>query len=287
MFIALSLLVLQTPAAYGSVKAPASASFPFLPNSRDLVAIEVKINGKGPYLMGIDTCAAGAGRLSTKVCDELGLPQVGEVRAGDGTGQNMQTIKLREAKSLAIGDIAFSNVKLLDRSNVMPAGPAAPSTSSRQVDGILGYGLFRDLLLKIDFTSRQVTISKGILKAGADTVALDSSAGISIVNIRVSSENRKAHFDTGADGGLVMPEAEASHFKFKEPLRVLGRLKTNFNDIEIKGAPLNGKVVLGSLSLDSPIVAFAPIFRTVNFGRRLMQGHAFTFDQQNGLMQVE
>lgn len=286
MITAISLLLAQAPSAYGSFTATGPATFDFQPNARNLVAIEVKLNGKGPYLMGIDTCASGGVRLSTKICEDLGLPKVGEVQSGDGTGQNMRSIPVRRASSLEVGGITFRDVEVFDRTSPVPPGPAAPGASARQVDGILGFGLFRELLLKIDFPAKKVTISMGSLKADSSTVNLER-AEVSTVTLEIGQHKRKAHFDTGADGGLVMPESESKELNMKEPLRLMGRLKTNFNDIEIKGAPFDGQVKLGVLKLDNPIIAFASIFRNVNFGRRLMQGHAFTFDCKNELMKIE
>jgi hypothetical protein len=96
----------------------------------------------------------------------------------------------------------------------------------------------------------------------------------------------QAHFDSGGDGGLLLPTAFAKDLPLKGELRTVGRLRTNFNEAEILGAEMEGEVALGPLKLANPRLAFAEIFRTPNFGRMCMQGHAFTLDQANRRMRI-
>lgn len=273
------------PPSYQKVQFKSATSLPFRPNARDLVAIEVMIDGKGPYLFGIDTCAGGGGRISSDLAKKLGLETIGQARAGDGTGVNMRTIDIRRAGTLTIGGVSFQGVDLLERDNLTPA---APSTGKApQVDGILGFGLFKELLLKIDFKKHRVTLSQGAVPAGSRTVPLDDSRGVSQVQITIGSLTRSAHFDTGADGEIVIPAADAKQLQFASEPKEIHRARTNFNEIIILGAPLKGDVSLGPLKLHNPLIGYADLFRTVNFGRKMMQGHAFTFDRANKRLKID
>lgn len=49
-------------------------------------AVEVFVNGKGPFLFAIDTGGQGQARADVSLVGTLGLKKVDEVLAGDGSG---------------------------------------------------------------------------------------------------------------------------------------------------------------------------------------------------------
>ena len=78
----------------GPMAAPAKTVLPTtgvtLPMRRygHLPAVEVMVDGKGPFLFAIDTGAAGTARIDAALAAKLGLAQVGEARGGGGRGRD-------------------------------------------------------------------------------------------------------------------------------------------------------------------------------------------------------
>src|SRR5882724_1233224 len=53
-----------------------------------MAAIELTVNGKGPFLFAIDTGAEGGPRLDSSLVEKLGLKPSGQIREGDPSGRN-------------------------------------------------------------------------------------------------------------------------------------------------------------------------------------------------------
>jgi len=117
--------------------------------------VEVMVNSKGPFLFLVDTGAAGVGRIDASREDELKLPQVGEARASDGSGQNIHTIPIYRAETLQVGSYEMTSVDLASRSYNRPG--------EMQIDGVLGFGFFANSLLVLDFPNKRVQIIEGSL----------------------------------------------------------------------------------------------------------------------------
>ena len=54
-------------------------------------AIELTVNGKGPFLFAFDTGAEGGPRLDSSLMEKLGLKSTGQMREGDPSGRNPGT----------------------------------------------------------------------------------------------------------------------------------------------------------------------------------------------------
>lgn len=123
--------------------------------SAENLLVEVRLDGQGPYRFALDTGAAGGGRISRALATKLDLKVVGQAIAGDPSGKNTERIDIVSAGALAIGDATFSGVKLSVRDL-----PVAPGRSEPELDGVLGFGLFKDYLLTLDYPARRVRIGE-------------------------------------------------------------------------------------------------------------------------------
>jgi membrane-associated protease RseP (regulator of RpoE activity) len=92
----------------------------------------------------------------------------------------------------------------------------------------------------------------------------------------------EAHLDSGSMGPLTFPQAVADKLDFTREPTVVGKASTGFNEFEIKEAPLDGDVRIGSHVMEDPTVAIFGMFPTANLGGQVLQNFAITFDQKNG-----
>ena len=248
-------------------------------------AVEVMVNGKGPFLFAIDTGAAGQARVDSSLGQRLGLQPTGKVMAGDGSGMNAREVDLVKLDSISLGGTEFKNVEAPMRDYSRMSQPNAP-----HVDGILGFDLFKDYLLTLDYVGKRVRLARGELPKsdGAEILDFKSERGVPTVELQVGALKVPAHIDSGnMRSEVTIPAALIEKLSLAAPPRVVGRARTTSNEFEIKEAPLKGSLLLGRHEIAGPTITFADIFREANIGSRLLQQFTLTFDQKNARVQIK
>jgi len=244
-----------------------------------LAIVEVRVNGQGPFKFGIDTGAAGGGRIDKSLVEKLGLQVVGQARAGDMSGKNQSTINLVEIGKLSVGDAVFSGVRA-----------AVGDYGELGVAGILGVGLFAEHLLTLDYPRRRVRIEQGELPPadGQKVLGFDVSMGIPSVRLRLGEVEVDAHVDSGnTRSEIVVPSSLAGKLKLAAEPVVIGKGKTRFNEVEIRQAPLAGALILGSYELRDPRIDIVDLFPYVNLGHTFLQRFAITVDRKSRRIRFE
>lgn len=239
-------------------------------------AIEVMVNGKGPFLFAIDTGGSGMARVDVTLGEQLSLKPTGKVMASDGTGTNSRSFDTVTLDSISLGDIKFSNVTAMMRNyNTSPNMP--------RIDGILGFNLFADYLLTLDYPAKRVRIERGELAQadGSEILSFESPSGIPEVDLKVADNTVRAHIDSGNMGEITLPASMVEKLPLATEPVVIGRARTVTNEFEIKQAQLKGAVRFGRFEIQNPRINFAEIFRHSNIGSRTLSQFSLTFDQKN------
>ena len=238
-------------------------------------AVEVMVNGEGPFLFAIDTGAQGMARADSSLVKRLGLKTNGQIQAGDGSGRNVRTLETVEIDSIAVSDLKFEKVTALTRDyNTSPNLP--------KIDGILGFNLFADYLLTLDYPAQKVRIERGELPTvnGQDILDFDDSRHIPIVELQVGSQKIKAHIDSGNVGGFMLATSIVEKSALASEPQIVGRAGTVSNEIEIKQVRLKDSIKLGNFEFTEPPVNF-PALSDANIGSRVLSEFAITFDRKN------
>ncbi|HMF56208.1 MAG TPA: retropepsin-like aspartic protease [Pyrinomonadaceae bacterium] len=239
--------------------------------------VEVMVNGKGPFQFTIDTGGQGQARVDSSLVESLGLPKAGQVTASDGMGRNTRTLDTVKIESLKLGDAQFKNVVAVTRNyNENPRMP--------HIDGILGFGLFADYLLTLDYPAGRVRIERGELPQadGAEILSYEETHGTPSVELAFGDVKVSAHVDTGnMMGAIMLPSSVISKLTLASEPRVVGRVRTVTSTVEISEASVKTSMRLGRYEFAQPTVAFAEIFNDANLGLRLLKNFALTFDQKN------
>lgn len=275
------LLIVLLASINISAQKKASVDLPM--KSRGLMpAVEVMVNGKGPFIFAIDTGAGGRARVDSSLMKELGLKVSGQAQGGDGSGQNTRTLDVVKLDSLKVGDIEFKEVEAITRDyNTSPNLP--------KIDGILGFNLFAEYLLTLDFPAKRVRIESGELpKANAENIInFENPNGIAVVELLVGSQKVKADIDSGnLVSGFMLPTAVVEKSNLASQPIVVGRARTVSNDVEIKQVRLKDSIRLGSFEFAEPTVSF-PALSVGNIGASSMQNFVLTFDQKNKRVKLE
>lgn len=267
----------EAPRAYAAAEVPAAVEVPMLEGP--LAVVEVRIDGQGPFRFGIDTGAAGGGRVDRKVMERLKLAVVGQAMAGDPSGKNRRSVDIVRIGKLSVGGASFRDVHA-----------TAGDYSALGVDGILGVGLFSEHLLTLDYPRRKVRIERGELPPadGRRILGFEAPLGIPTVKLRVGDVEVDAHVDSGnTRSEIVVPASLASRLKLAAEPVSIGTARTAFNEIEVRQAPLAGTLVLGSYALPDPRIDIVDLFPHANLGHKFLQRFAVTLDGKNRRIRFE
>jgi len=275
-----SVVVAQTPAEGIHLEVPPDGTSMPMAVIGDQPAVEVTINGEGPYVFLVDTGAAGGGRIDPELAAKLDLETLGQVQVGDPSGRNRATRDLVRVDHVRFGDAEARGVPML---------LAGELQAGRSIDGILGFALFRDVLLTLDYPAKTLRLTPGGLGPpdGQDIVADVGDGGIPSVEVDLGGVTVTADIDSGSMGWVTLPAAVAGKLDLAAEPVVVGRAETPFNSFEILQAPLDGAVQVGRHVFPNPPVEFADMFPRGNLGGQLLGHFAVTFDQRNRRVRFE
>jgi len=269
------------PAGPDRTVVPATGAEVEMARSDHLPAVSVMINGRGPYRFALDTGGGGNGSIDSTVAAALGLEVIGQARSGDPSGRNMVTVDLVKVPSLAIGDARFEGVEMSVRAGRL-------RRMGSPVDGILGFRLFQECLLTLDYPANRLRVDRGDLPAvnGKDVLAFERPRGIPSIRLQVDSMWVDADVDAGAPGGFSLPASLEPKLAFAAPPQVVGQGRTIGNDFEIRAGAIKGSVRLGGYEYKDANVELQPVFPMANVGSRVLRDFRVTFDQKNNRMRL-
>ena len=238
-------------------------------------AVEVHVNGQGPFLFSIDTGALGLVRLDAHTAKRLGLESLGQI--GDGSGGLLELI---DVESLRLGGLEFRGVPAL-----MTAEEMAPGLVP--VDGVLAYDLFEKVLLTLDFPGRNVRLDVGQLDLSErGIVGLRHERRGPAVNLYVNDRQALARIETAARGGFLLPAEVLRGQGLISEARRVGLAQVGGERVAILSGELAGVIRIGSLLFEQPTVTFSEAFLTPVIGPRALKGLELTFDQRSGLLRL-
>jgi hypothetical protein len=244
--------------------------------------IEVKLNGQGPFVFAIDTGGGMQADIDPSVATQLKLDPIGSVLFGDPSLQNDKRLEMTRIESLTFGSAEFRNVTALVR-------PQRITKDYPDVDGILGFALFTDYLLTLDYPAMEVRLARGSLPVanGADILSFEIENRIPVIEVAIGKLRLKAHIDSGNFvAGFILPEAVEEQLPLLSPPVTVGRARTVSNQIEIKQAQLRDTIHMGSFDYPQATIAF-PALSNTNVGFKILREFALTFDQKNKRMKFK
>ena len=238
--------------------------------------IEVSVNGKGPFLFAIDTGAQGEARADSSLVQRLQLPKVNEGVVGDGSNRNSRKVDVIQFETLAIGSLKFRNIQALTRNyNTVP--------SYLKIDGILGFDLFSNHLLTLDYPNKRVRIERGELPKpdGKEILRFENPLGIPIIELSTGGIKLVAGIDSGDSEGISFPLALINVLPRASESKVIGKARTVTNEYEIKEVRLKNMLYMGSSEFFEPTVTYSEFFDGISLGGMMLREFSVTFDQKN------
>jgi Aspartyl protease len=241
--------------------------------------VMVTINGKGPFRFIVDTGTGGDAIITSELATQLDLPQAGEARLNDPTGQGGQNAPIRRISTLRVAGIDFYAIKAVE--HTLPIGDGA-------CQGMLGFTLFRDFLLTLDYVNGRMILTQGELTPDGEKSVLPFRMpdGVPIARLKIGGRDVEAQIDSGG-AGLSLPEGLIPQLRLAAEPAVFANGVSLSTRFQIKVAKLAGDVQLGDITLDRPWVEINPAFPLANFGSCPLQHFIVTFDQENRLVRLD
>jgi Aspartyl protease len=241
--------------------------------------VNVMVNGHGPYRFMVDTGTGAEAIVSVELAQQLKFPTVDKTRLSDPSREGEHYSDIVMIDSLNVGGAEFTEVRAV-RHQIYG--------DSETCQGILGFTLFEDYLLTLDYPNRRMVLSSGALVADGESSVLPFRApdGVPIAPLRIGDLRVEAQFDSGGTG-LSLPERLVSQLRFSAEPAPFGLAESLSSRFEIKQAKLASNVQLGEFTFDQPFVEINPAFPLINFGAYAMDNFSITFDQMNDLMRLD
>jgi aspartyl protease len=244
--------------------------------------VEVKLNGQGPFFFMIDTGAGMQADVDTSVAERLKLPLSGKAINGDPSGQNDREVSTTTIESLTIGKANFRNLTAVVR-------PQRITKDYPDVDGILGFALFTDYLLTLDYPAMRLRLARGALPAanGTDILTFEIENQIPIVELAIGRIHVPAHIDSGNFvAGFILPEEVVEQLQLQSEAITVGGARSVTNRIQLKQVQLRDTIRFGAFEYPQPTIAF-PALSDTNIGFNVLRDFVLTFDQHNRRMKLQ
>jgi predicted aspartyl protease len=241
--------------------------------------VMVMVNGKGPFRFVVDTGTGGQAFITPELADRLELPQAGRTGLTDPSGRGQKDVPVVLVQSLQVAGVEFKGIKAIRHSLAGEDGSC---------QGLLGFTLFRDYLLTLDYPNRRLTLTPGALETDGEgsVLAFRMPDGVPIATLFIDGLRVEAQLDSGGDG-LSLPEELASRLKFAVDPVAFATGQSFSTRFQVKAAKLASTVQLGRYSFPKPFVEVLSAFPLANFGACPMQNFALTFDQKNLLVRFD
>jgi len=192
------------------------APFTFAHNQ---IVLQVKVNGKGPYNMLLDT-GTNPSAVDLASAKEMGLKIAGKGFQGSGGGTDKNQAYPTELALIEVGNLVARNI---------PAAAIDLSKPSqrlgRQLHGVLGYSLLKNRIVQIDYAKLVVRFYTGspIIKSEmrqnkASRMALPFRLvdGLPVIEAYVNEKKITALIDTGSSLTLSLKPNAISKLGLQE-----------------------------------------------------------------------
>jgi predicted aspartyl protease len=274
---------------------PTEVPFEFVHNQ---ILVQVKIAGKGPYTMLLDT-DTDPSAIDLATAKELGLGLDSKLYPAAGGGRDNQTIQLTRLPTVELGTVLAKDVMAgaVDLKKVA-------AKLERPLHGVLGYSFLKDRIIQIDYAASKIrfylqspyaAIANAPNTVNVVAMPFRYDNGVIIDSVFINGEKLKATLDTGSSGTFALtPEAAAILGIADQAQNGTAEKSIGYNgEYESKSGVLKS-VRLGRLSLESAPASFWPTGSghdkekyQVNIGNGFFKDYLMTFDFRGKIVVFE
>ncbi|MBS0632232.1 MAG: aspartyl protease family protein [Verrucomicrobia bacterium] len=241
------------------------------------LVVETKWDKHGPYHFLIDT-GASITLISPELAARYGAKNAPDeqpvirVRSSQGDMSMLSPVTLRR---IELGGAEFENVSAL----VYDCTELSAHFGVK-IDGILGFPLFRETILTLDYPRSRVLIeprSSNPLLPGV-TIPFNNDRRTPIIPVRIGDQNFVALIDSGSDAALSLnPIGLQPAFAIQPRAGVT--IATLSGDREQRIGRVAKPLYIGDYAVDSPVTDLTEDLSSIGSG--ILKNFAVTFDQEH------
>lgn len=204
-------------------------------------------------------------------------PQKVRVRSANGGQTELEAIILRR---LTLGESHFERVPALVFDFTDLSGHLG-----LQIDGIIGFPLFRNTLLTMDYPGSRLVIAPYPAAFAppprqtprVSTIAFNNQQGTPLIPVQMGNESFVVLIDTGSDGSLSLNPV-GLHPRFANGPRVGTIVSSLQGDRRQLTGRLSQNVLIGAHTIEQPIVDLTDQLSSI--GGEFLRHFVLTFDQR-------
>ncbi len=255
------------------------------------IYVDVFVNGQGPIRMIFDT--GGSNILTSEVAARLGLKTEGEMQ-GRGVGEKSADVGLTRVSELRLG-----GATLRDQGLFVLALQEMDKVEGVEVGGIVGFELFKRLVVRIDYAGRRLTLTRpdAFTPPAAEPIAFTFDERTPQVEGKIDGIPGRFTIDTGSRTSLDLngPFAKAHGLQERYGTKVQAVTGWGVGGPARSAVAKAGRLELGPVSVESPVVqlslqekgAFSDPYLAGNVGGAILKRFTATFDYGHQRMYLE
>jgi hypothetical protein len=205
------------------------------PGNRPIIT--ASINGRGPFLLGIETGTPAALLLFTHTARALGLPA-----------------RVNMSRPQLIDSVLIGGLSLLEIPAYVPGDSPIPT----QLDGLLGLGAYAKLTMELDMPGGRALFTADTLPEsnGKDVLPLLGAGDIFAVPVRAGNRMLSLVLDSQGSIGLSVRSSLAEELPLASPFVQVGLLTgPAIGTVARRTARVTCKVTLGHYEFERPLLA--------------------------------
>jgi hypothetical protein len=247
------------------------------------VYLSVKLNGQGPFRFGFDS--GGMNLVVPRVARALGLSTAGTIE-GTGVGEQSEDVAVARIDRVDIGPVYLQNQTFFE----FPL-QKLDAVAGVQLDGLIGYEVFRRFIVRFDYDSRELTFSDPASWKYAGTappVPFVFNEHVPQVDGEIDGIAGQFDIDTGSHSSIDLLGPFVREHGLVERYKAGAEIITGWG----AGGPARGRVVragelrLGPVTVRAPVAvlsaarrgSFASEFVAGNVGSGVLRRFDITFD---------
>lgn len=237
--------------------APVEVPFEFIANQ---IVVEVRIAGKGPYSMLVDT-DTDPSAIDLATARELGLGQDSKNFPATGGGTETNVVRLTRLPTIELGSVLAKEVLAgaIDLTKLS-------AKLGKPIQGVLGYSFLKDRIIQIDYPETKIRFYAESPYPGIQdqpntvnkiALAFRYEDGVLVDSVFINGQKMKATLDTGSSGSFSLtPEGVTDLGLEEQAQNGEGEKQVGYNgEYESKSGMLKS-VRMGRLSVESAPATF-------------------------------
>jgi len=262
---------------------------------RNEIILQVKVNGKGPFNMMLDT-GTDPSAVDLTTAKEIGLKLHPLGKPGSGGGTDVNLTYYTELPLVEVAGFTVKNVETLalDLSKIS-------ERLGKPLHGVLGHSVLKGRIVQIDYPNRVVRFySQPLFSKTANTpkrsmLSFRYDDNVLLDDVFVNGKKIVANLDTGSNGTFNLTPAAVGYLGLEEEFNQAPvSPDVGYNGVSQNRAGKVNNVTVGAISIDAPAVIFFAKGAGrdkkpwgINIGNAFLKDFVLTIDYRSKLAVLE